>query len=103
PRAFFVRKTDILGDSSSANEFNKNFKVYKHNNCAIMNSNVGNCSGISVIETGNSLTPTTGSRYALAAACGGSSSGYFLVFLTLDQSGDIVNSVYYDFPSGVTG
>jgi hypothetical protein len=97
-RAFFVRKTDLDGNVSSIDDFFRNFKVYKDNNCSILNTNVSDCAGVTVIET-TTGAPTNGSRYALVAALNGSQSGSFLVFATLDQTGNLVNTAYFDFPS----
>jgi hypothetical protein len=101
-KAFFVRKTNLQGGWSSANDFEMYYEVYKDNSCSTYGTIVPDCYGMTVIETGNSSTPTTGSRYAMAAALGGPSSGHFCMFATLDQSGYIVNKAFYDFPSTVT-
>lgn len=101
-KPFFVRKTDNQGLFSSANDFCMYYKMYKDVSCTTYFTNVDNCYGISVIETGIPSTPPTGSWYALAAACSGPSSGEFCVFATIDQGGYLVNQAFYDFPSGAT-
>ena len=102
-RAFFARKTDMDGNITTVDDFFRNFKVYKNTSCiAGLNTNVPNCAGVTVIETAIGA-PTNGSRYALVAALNGPSSGNFLVFATLDQSGNLVNTAFYDFPANVSG
>ncbi len=97
-RSFYVSKTDLNGDFSGPDEFFRNFKIYKDVNCNVFNTNVSQNAGISAIETGNILTPSSGARYALVTSVKDINSGDFLVFATLDQSGNIVTSAFYNYP-----
>lgn len=101
-KIFSVLKTDSKGDFTSNDDFSVNFQVFKDASCNTLNTIVPNSFGTSVIETGNSSTPTTGSRYAVVTSCYGPSSGYGCVFVTLDQIGNIVTKAYYEFPNTTT-
>lgn len=102
-KAFGVRKTNADGYFSSPDDFLVDYQILLNPVCSSTPTFIAVDSyGTSVIETGTSSTPVSGSRYAVVTSYYESSCGYGCVFVTIDQIGNLVTKACYQFPSSTT-
>ncbi len=102
---FVIDKVNTSGSFTATTDFSTDYYITDNfPNCqSTLNIAPRNCSGVSVIETNNQ---GSGEAYVLAGAYSaydGTNTAGSVFFSTLDQNGNIINTVSWNFGGGSVG